>query len=145
MAARSVRGLGPALDSGSGVNCRDDLMTGVVEGDSCRGGGADSERFVGGGMGGATYFSGSCICISVGLRAAFWIISFIALKSKPACFGSSASDCAACPLGSTAVCGCPSVYGGGSSFSIRGGRSSSGVPALDVDFFWENPKVIALY
>lgn len=51
------------------------------------GGGADSDRCVGGGMAGAWKRVGAGICSSSGLRSALPMTSFIAARSNPAVFG----------------------------------------------------------
>lgn len=70
---------------------------------------------------------------SSGLCSAFPIISFIALISKPACFGRSALDRAASTLGSTSFI--PSQEGNDKSLPwARGGSSSSRESDLEVAF-----------
>lgn len=114
------------LDAESDVNFTDDFMASIV----C--GGADSERCVGGSTGGTL-----CTLNSSGLSSALSIISLIALRSKPACFGRSILDRVASPLGSLTR---SSDGNDTSEFSVRGGSSSSRRSDLEFGFLREEPS-----
>jgi hypothetical protein len=78
--------LGPGI--GTSSNWEGDLRGGVAEdGSSGIGGGADSERSVGGGMNGAWKGLGAGICRSCGFCSDLPITSLIAVKLNPAVLG----------------------------------------------------------